>query len=57
MGLFLAILRGSIWIPLEALTGVVSILDLGGMLCAILTQLALFLAEISSKGLMRDRIV
>ena len=57
MGLFLAVLQGSIWIPLAALTCVVSILDLGGMILATLTQLALFLARISSQGLTGNRIV
>ena len=46
--MFLAIPRGSIWIPLAALTSIVSILDLGGMLGTVLAQLALFLAETSS---------
>ena len=57
MGLFLAVLRGSIWIPLAALTGVASILNLGGILCAILTQFTLFLARTSSQGLIRVRVV
>ena len=55
--MFLAILQESIWIPLVALTGVVSILYLGEMLRAILTTLMLFLAGISFQGLMGNRII
>ena len=57
MGLFLAIPQGSIWFPLVALTCVVNILELGGMLGAIQAQLALLLAGISSKGLTGNGII
>ena len=57
MGLFLSTPWGSIWIPLATLTGVVSVLDLEGMLGTILAQLALFLTGISSQGLMGNRII
>ena len=57
MGLLFSILGGSIWIPLMALTGVVSVLDLGGMLSTVLAQLALLLAGTSSQGLMGDGII
>ena len=40
-----------------ALTSIVSILDLGGVLCAILAQLASLFAGISSQGLAGDRFV
>ena len=40
-----------------ALTGVVSILDLGGMLSTILAQHLLLFAGISSQGLAGDGIV
>ena len=55
--MFLAILRGSIWIPLAALTGIVSILHLGGMFCAKLTQLSLLLVGTFSQFLARNRII
>ena len=55
--MFLAIPQGSVWIPLVALTGVVSIFDLGGMLCTVLAQFLLLLAGTSSQGLARDWIV
>ena len=51
MGLSFSILGGPIWVPLVALTGVVSVLDLGGMFHAVLTQLMLFLVRTSSQGL------
>ena len=40
-----------------ALTGVVSVLDLGGMLCAILAQLVLLLTETLPQGLTDDGII
>ena len=57
MGLLFSILGESIWVPLAALTGVVSVLDLGGMLSTVLTQLALFLVRTSSQGFMGDGVV
>ena len=55
--MFLAVPRGSIWIPLAALTGIVSILYLGGMFRAKLTQLLLLLVGTFSQFLAQNRIV
>ena len=45
MGLFLSALGGPIWVPFVALTGVVSVLHLGGMLHAVMTQFTRFLVN------------
>ena len=45
------------WIPFTALTGVVSVLDLGGMFCTVLTQLTLFLVGLASQGLMGKGVI